>query len=315
MAQVDWVLPEDFVQRLRDVHGAAVAEGWLAGLDETLAACGQRWGLTSEGPFERLSYYLVVRARLADGTGVVLKLSPVGDEALMQEGAALRAYGGVGCARLLDADAQLGALLIERLQPGTSLRDLALRDDAAATRVLAEVIRVGRRPVEGAMPEFWDMVRWWQSLRGYVAAGETAFSRVVPPVLPGAMVAAAVGVFEDLSARGDDLVLLHGDLHHENVLADGDGWRMIDPKGVVGPGVSAVGALLVNPLPEVGQWPDLAGVMRRRLAILHEGLGYGVVEMARVGLAHAVLNMVWDWEDHGAVSESTMRCGAVLMGI
>ena len=49
---------------------------------------------------------------------------------------------------------------------------------------------------------------------------------------------------------GEDYVpmLIHGDLHHYNILLSKDSWLAIDPKGVIGPAAYEVGPLLMNPL-------------------------------------------------------------------
>ena len=44
-------------------------------------------------------------------------------------------------------------------------------------------------------------------------------------------------------------MLIHGDLHHYNILIVGKySWLAIDPKGVIGPAAYEVGPLLMNPL-------------------------------------------------------------------
>ncbi|MGQ0670761.1 MAG: aminoglycoside phosphotransferase family protein, partial [Actinomycetota bacterium] len=58
----------------------------------------------------------------ADGTRAVLKISYLDDET-RHEGDALAFWDGDGAVRLLDADPGIGALLLERLEPGTSLFD------------------------------------------------------------------------------------------------------------------------------------------------------------------------------------------------
>src|SRR5439155_1602041 len=80
------------------------------------------------------------------GRPCVLKVSRhVGET--RNEIAALRLWGGRGAARLLDADPEVGALLVERLEPGTMLVEVAQLDDAAATTVAAGVLRRLWRPL------------------------------------------------------------------------------------------------------------------------------------------------------------------------
>ncbi len=66
-------------------------------------------------------------------------------------------------------------------------------------------------------------------------------------------------------------MLLHGDLHHENILAAArEPWLAIDPKGIVGELTYEVGALLRNRLDAA---PDLRRLQVRRIDQLSEALG------------------------------------------
>src|SRR5215813_3846890 len=116
---------------------------WLDRLPDTIAGYARRWSLTIFPPFPNLSYNYVAPAVRADGMELVLKLG-VPDPSLDREGAALRHYDGHGSAMLIEADPEGGALLIERLRPGTLLAELD--DDEQATTIATEVMRELWRP-------------------------------------------------------------------------------------------------------------------------------------------------------------------------
>jgi streptomycin 6-kinase len=63
---------------------------------------------------------------MRDGTSIVLKLGVPNPE-LASEIEAMRAWAGRGAARILLADPKEGALVLERLRPGTALGDLGAR--------------------------------------------------------------------------------------------------------------------------------------------------------------------------------------------
>ena len=101
-----------------------------------------------------------------------------------------------------------------------------------------------------------------------------------------------------------EAVLLHGDLHHWNILsAGGDTWIAIDPKGVVGEREYEVGSLLRNPNDQIQHWPDLEARTRRRIAILAEVLGFDRHRLARWNFAQALLSIWWGYEDSGGMSQ------------
>ena len=116
---------------MTELYGEVGAE-WLDNLPSLVADFAGRWSLNVLPPFEPLSYNYVAPALRADGTDVVLKVGVPNPE-LLTEIEALRLYAGHGMVQILEADPDRGALLLERLKPGTPLSTLA--DDERATRL------------------------------------------------------------------------------------------------------------------------------------------------------------------------------------
>jgi streptomycin 6-kinase len=111
-------LPPAFIE-----HNAVDSE-WLGRLPRLLAELAERWSLVRVDHFAEIRINYVASAVARDGTHCVLKVSGhVG--VTRTEIAALRLWSGRGAARLLKAHADLGALLLERLEPGTQLADVA----------------------------------------------------------------------------------------------------------------------------------------------------------------------------------------------
>ena len=298
-------IPEDFARRMVEVYGAA-GQAWLAGLPALLADCAGHWALQVGPPFP-LSYNYVAPAVRADGTPVVLKVGFPGPE-LLAEIAALRLYDGHGIARLLDADPGRGALLLERLTPGTPLLELA--DDAAATAIAAGVMRELWRPVPPGHP-FRSVADWAAGL----AKLRPHFGGTTGP-FPARLVEEAEALFAALLASQAPPVLLHGDLHHENILrATRRPWLALDPKGIVGEPAYEVGALLRNPLPQLLAWPQPGRVMARRVDQLAAELGFDRARVRGWGLAQAVLSAWWTVEDHGHGWEPALACAALLAAL
>jgi Aminoglycoside/hydroxyurea antibiotic resistance kinase len=106
-------------------------------------------------------------------------------------------------------------------------------------------------------------------------------------------------------------VLLHGDLHHENVLrSDRAGWLAIDVAGVLGEPAFDVGALLHNPWPGLLDAPDSRRVLARRMDVLADGLGVDRDRVSGWGFAFSVLSAIWCDEDEagGPVDPFILRC-------
>jgi streptomycin 6-kinase len=262
---------------------------WLQNLPALIAACEQRWSIRVLPPFPNLSYNYAAPAIRADGSGAVLKLGVPNPE-LMSEIEALRLYDGHGIARLLEHDAAEGALLLERLQPGTTL--VGMDDDEQATVIAAGVMRQLWRPVPSDHP-FPTLERWTQALRNI----RNMFDGGTGP-LPERLVAMAQQLLRELLAAPTGKVLLHGDLHHDNILqAERQPWLAIDPTGIVGEPEYEVGALLHNPLPKLLQMPQPGRVLARRIDILAEQLDFDRQRIAAWGVVNAVLSACWSAED------------------
>lgn len=272
-----------FIASIWKDEGAA----WLKRLPALVDVFAERWSLTSlEAPFEQSYNYVVAAER--DGAPVVLKLGVVRDE-LRTEIEALRLYGGEGAVRLLEADADGGAMLLERLLPGESLGRLAAEDDDAATAVAAGVLARWRQPPPPGhtFPTVADWGRGLERIRARFDGGSG-------PV-PAALLARAESIFAGLLASSGPPVVLHGDLHHGNILSLGRGeWLAIDPKGVVGEAEYETGALLRNPSAELA---GDTGIAERRIAQLGDLLGFDRQRLRDWGLAQAVLSTWWGIED------------------
>lgn len=282
-------LPAQFSQTITALYGDA-GRDWLAALPALLGACAQRWGLTIGAPFA-LSYNYAAPALRADGLPVVLKLGVPNPE-LTNEAAALRHYAGRGIVRLLDSDAACGVLLLERLLPGTMLA--AVEDDDAATQRAAEVMRAlwCPPPPDHTFP---TVARWAQGFTRLRAR----FGGGTGP-LPAALVDRAEALFAELLASAGPPMLLHGDLHHFNILAaERAPWLAIDPKGVLGEPAYEVAAFLRNPPGRVLAAPQPARLLARRVAIFAETLGFERARLLAWGLAHTVLSAWWSLEDVG----------------
>jgi streptomycin 6-kinase len=284
-----------------DVHGEA-GTVWLARLPALLGEIAERWSLTLEPPFPDLSYNYVAPVSLSDGTHAVLKVG-VPDKERLAERAALPHYGG-GMVRVLASDAVDGALLLERLEPGEPLSILTEsgRDDDA-TLIAARLMNAMWRPGPNglAVPTVNDWANGLANLRRRYDGGTGP--------LPQDLVEQAERDFADLT-DAEPPVLLHGDLHHGNILsARRAPWIAIDPKGLVGPRGYDAGNFLRSYIETLA---DPRHALGRRLDILSVELDMERDSLRRWAFAQAVLSAWWSIEDHGGGWEETIAVARVL---
>ena len=269
-------------------------------LNDRVVACARAWGVAIERTASTPTS-LIVHGKRA-GKPVVLKVvKEGGDEWRCGEIAAT--FGGRGVVQVYEH--MPGAALFERLDPGEPLAAMTLsgRDDEA-TEVLANLLG---RMVPGDPPEGCPTVEQWAG--AFVRHAASGDDRV-----PMTLVEPAQRIYSDLCATQRNPALLHGDLHHYNVLSDrARGWCAIDVKGVVGELEYELGAVLRNPIDR----PDLFAkveVVERRLERFGLALGLDVGRARGWCFAQAVLSAIWSTENgHDEEREAALTLARALL--
>ncbi len=232
------------------------------------------WELEPDGaPFATGSSLLLAVRR--HGEPAFLKLAVHPEE---KRGGDLMAYygGRLGAARVIVHDED--AVLLERLEGPRSLAVMARNgEDEAACRILCETaakLQVRRR---GPRPDVLIPLKTW------FAALWPAARRF------GGVYAESAAVARELLATPEPPVVLHGDIHHGNILDGGErGWRAIDPKGLWGDRGYDYANLICNPDSETA----LAN-LERRVTIASEMSGLDRGRLLRWLLAYLGLSAAW----------------------
>lgn len=243
----------------------------------------RRWDLIPDGePIVTRSGRLLPVRRA--GEPAMLKLALDEEERL--GGALMEWWGGDGAARVLAREGE--AILLERAEGTRSLAAMSRSgEDDEACRVLCSVAARLHAPRARPLPELVPLTRWFRALERAAAAH-------------GGILVRCLETARALLAEPREVVVLHGDLHHDNVLDFGDrGWLAIDPKGLAGERSFDFANLFTN--------PDLAdpsrpvatepGRFSRRLEIVVEAAGVERTRLLRWILAWTGLSAAWFLED------------------
>jgi streptomycin 6-kinase len=245
---------------------ALEGQAWLARLPGVLQSLCQRWSLTLEDPFdsEDVSCAWVALATLADSTSAVLKLGMPHMEA-EHELEGLRFWNGDPTVNVLRADHHLGAMLLERCLPGTSLRALPEPEqDVVIAGLLRRMWRVPAAP--HPFRPLSTMLEAWA--RETIAACDRWAD--------AGLVREGLRLFAELPRTSPAEVLLATDLHAGNVLrAQRRPWLVIDPKPFVGdPAYDATQHLFncterlsADPYGTIRRFADLLGVDHERVRL------------------------------------------------
>lgn len=262
-------VPERVALSLRAL--GAAGEAWLAGLPGLLAGLAADWSVTVGAPMEGGHAAYVAEAVTHEGTRVVLKaVIPPGIDGfplVERELAALRLAGGDPYAGLLQYDVPRRALLLERLgRPMASLGWPASRQVDTLARTAAR----GWRPIpdDGSLITGAEAARW---LAGFISSAWEELGRPCPAAAVDLAVRCAAA--REAAFDPGRAVLVHGDVHAFNALrapgpaAAGEGFRLVDPSGLISEPAHDLGVIQVR---GVRGWiGDLAaGDPRQALAVV-----------------------------------------------
>lgn len=290
---------------------------------------------TSSTPLDRaVARWELTRVEvISDGPGSTVALAAWGETPVVvkvshtpfarrREAAALRAWNGHGAARLLALDDQ-GALLIEYLADARTVTEAANDDDEATALVgqaiatlqgvLAEAEYADRDDRAQAVRDLPDIASLGASLR---AVPQSRFAHEgslagVPDAQ--ALLERAIETLARLTSTTTNQVVLHGDLHHTNVLIIGTGEPVvIDPHGWVGDPCLEPASLLANPRDLIAGEPDLLGLTHRRVEILTGITGLDPERVLDWAFVASVVAEAWALEDHGMLHGAPLRLAAAL---
>ena len=212
---------------VRNKARAAGAEQWLVDLPDLLASLCDEWALTIERTYNGGTEAFVAGVVGADGTPAVLKLLvPRSTYAVDNELSALRLANGDGCVRLLRDDTSRHALLLERLGP--SMFDLGVPIEQRIPALCTTAMRFWRRVPPTNLPTGAEKAVW---LTNYI---EAQWAELDQPCSERAVAYALECAERRRTAHDDERsVLVHGDVHRWNALQHGDGFKLIDPDGLI----------------------------------------------------------------------------------
>ena len=217
---VAFTIPERLATACRSMPDGA---RWLARLPDTLRDLEQRWSLLLGAPFDEGNCAWVAPVTLANGASAVLKLGVPHMES-EHEIEGLRFWGGDPTVRLLDADDDLGAMLLDAVSQGQRCVSCRSPSRIWSSPSSSAPVAVARRPASVPTSVRDD---------GALERGDAGL-RPRAGLIPG-LVREGLRLFKELPQMRPRDVLLATDLHAGNVLrARREPWLVIDPKPFVG---------------------------------------------------------------------------------
>ncbi len=268
-------------------------KAWLENLPEIVKATARAYGLSDLTPVGNLSYNYVLSG--VQGNAPIILKQSLDIEALRREAAAFAAFAGFGTVKVLAEDK--GMLILERVVPGDSLKSyFSARDDEAIyiACTMMKRLHLAPLPKDGTFPHIKDWLmaldREWD--------------------MPTSYLHKARQLRDNLLATSSKSVLLHGDLHHDNILFQHDkDWLVIDPKGVIGEPAYEVAAFIRNPIPELVALEIAPSIINNRITTFAKILNLPLSRIIDWCFVQSVLSWVWYLEDSRFVTVQSSTMG------
>ena len=246
---------------------------------ETFKRLKDQWRLKGDGALT-YRHSSAIAYVLYDGCPAVLKIFDVhSDERLSSKVLPLLS----GTVRILQQDQH--AVLLERIIPGLSLKKLFLQEeDGKAVEIFCTVVQ-NLQKYDAVPNNFPTIAEWKKSFNTYLQSEHGYISRP--------LIHKAKNLFNTLVAAQGKQLLLHGDLHHNNILFDQKcGWLAIDPKGVIGEAEIEVAAFLKNPVghPEIYAHES---IISKRINRITDALNLDSNKIVKWCFCLTVLSCIW----------------------
>lgn len=245
---------------------------------ERIAAYLTDWNLTIDGEPMVTSSSCLLPVKQND-TQLILKIALVTEE---KRGNQLMVWWqGNGVAPVVRFDKN--ALLLERASGGRVLADLSRQgEDDVASQVICQVAARLHAHTDRTPPDLVCLDDWFTDL----CTRADSYGGILPK---------AAEVAKELLASPRDITILHGDLHHQNILHFNDrGWLAIDPKGLRGERGFDFANILCNPTPSIAASP---GRLAHQLTVIADQAQLDRKRLQAWVIAWSGLSAIWSLQD------------------
>jgi len=223
----------------KDIENIAreFSRGFLQKVENDLEICCDRWRLSGLQMVDYFSVNCIFLCASEIYGDCVLKICDNSREWYTREYHALLEYDGRRHCRALAADLESGVLLIERIRPGTQLKHEPSLDKRLSVLIsLFEGLHITPEN-PGPYPSYFDTL----------AKMATEMSQQEGHERLAHCMETAKRLCMEIASVYDKKMLLHGDLHYDNILrGSGGAYVIIDPQGLIGDPVFDLSRYLVN---------------------------------------------------------------------
>jgi streptomycin 6-kinase len=206
----------------------------------------------------------------------VLKVG-IRDGNLAKEALVLRFFENSGAMKLIDATD--GALLLRRAVPGNSLMEYLPDREDESIEIAANVVRK-LHSANGVLENFTpieellnDFHKKWN--------------------IPDRFISKAQRISQYLLETTEQKTVMHGDLHHDNILCDCTEWKVIDPAGIAGDLVYEIASFMINPIDKIWKCENAVAIIQNRIQKFSSLLNVDPHRILQWTFVKSVLCWIW----------------------
>lgn len=232
-----------------NIYGAE-GKQWLDSLPDITAKIANQHNLSALTPVNNMTFNYVASGYQNDKP-IILKIGMNG-KALTKEASCLKTFEKHAVAEVIAHDDNM--IIMQRAVPGNTLKDNFPDNDIDATKILCASIKELHKASIPESHNFLSLSELFKTLDQKLD-------------IPDEILSKAKHLRDKLLSTTKKEILLHGDLHHDNILKNGDSWLVIDPKGFIGDPAFEPAAYLCNPIPELLQENKPCEIIENRINI------------------------------------------------
>lgn len=286
---------------------------WLEKIPEMIDELAKKYHLTNLKPVPNLNFNYVAagyqtvtyqtitsqsdKHHQAQDKPIILKMG-LNTKAFRKEALCLKAFKGLGAVEVLTAtvetdtaENETAVLILECAVPGKTLKSYFPDKEEESIEITTAIIKKLHTAQIPKNHHYYSVKELLQTLDQNLNSTQNLN-------IPEKFLNKARQLRDALLVSTTKLVLLHGDLHHENILQNDQEWRVIDPKGFIGDPVYEVVAFIRNPIPDLLQHPEAQKIIRHRVRRFAELLNLSESRINDWCFVQAVLSWVWALEDN-----------------
>lgn len=260
---------------------------WIANLPGTIEILADYWNLSHLVPVDNMSFNYVAKAIDNSNQAVVLKIG-FDTSVIADEKRALTYFDGNASIRLIDYNEKYNALLLQQATPGTTLKSLYPANDKFVIDCYVDTVQKLLNKPLNSKNGFRYISDWLKMLDGFKS-----------DKLPEYLLKKAIYLKNTLLASMKTEIVLHGDLHQDNILKDNDRWLAIDPKGIIGEPEFEIAAFDFIHDTELTNNLDTKKLFLNRMNIIAERSNLSAERIKNWTLVRLILSAVWHIEDNG----------------